>query len=97
MSEELAKLKAKLEIMERNLFKRDLELLILKNPEYNHIEFDSIDEDGIDMLMIVNQKLGDDGIKKYLNQMFGVNPRLHLFSSSNPKPRMLSEVLKEIG
>ncbi|MFM6205311.1 hypothetical protein [Planktothrix sp.] len=95
MSEELARLKTKLEIMERNLFKRDLELLILKNPEYSHIEFDSIDEDGIDMLSIVNRKLGWDGVKKWLNDMFGANPKLHLFSSSNPKPRMLSDVLKE--
>jgi len=95
MSEETAKLKAKLEIMERTLFKRDLELLILKNPEYSHIEFDSIDEDGIDMLSIVNGKLGWDGIKKWLNDMYGPNPRLHLFSSTNPKPRMLSEALKE--
>jgi len=95
MSEELARLKTKLEIMERNLFKRDLELLILKNPEYSHIEFDSIDEDGIDMLMIVFNKLEWDGVKRYLNQMFGANPKLHLFSSSNPKPRMLSDVLKE--
>lgn len=63
--EELARLKAKLEIAERKLFKKDLELLILKNNEYNHIEFEKIDEDGIDMLMIVAAKLGDDGIKKY--------------------------------
>ncbi|MFM6209915.1 hypothetical protein [Planktothrix sp.] len=97
MSEENARLKAKLEIAERNLFKRDLELLILKNNEYSHIEFESIDEDGIDLLIIAKEKLGDDGIKKYLNQMFGVNPKLHLFSSSNPKPRMLSDVLKNIG
>lgn len=95
--EELARLKAKFEILERNLFKKDLELLILKNPEYNHVEFDSIDEDGIDMLMIVAAKLGDDGIRKYLNQMFGINPNLHRFDSTNPKPRMLSDVLKNIG
>ncbi|MFM6206396.1 hypothetical protein [Planktothrix sp.] len=95
MSEELAKLKAKLEIAERNLFKKDLELLTLKSPEYNHIEFETIDEDGIDMLIIMNDKMGWDGVKRLLNQMFGVNPKLHLFSTTNPKPRMLSEVLKE--
>lgn len=56
--EELAKLKAKLESMQREMFKKDLELLILKNPEYSHIEFSSIDEDGLDLLMIANDKIG---------------------------------------
>lgn len=93
--EELAKLKAKIESMQRELFKKDLELLILKSPEYSHIEFSSIDEDGLDLLMIANDKIGWDAVKKYLNDMYGLNPNSYSFNSSNKPPRMLSEVLKD--
>lgn len=79
----------KVEKLERELFLKEVELITLKEEEFNHIDVDKIDLDGIEMLERVWKSIGLDGLKLWLLRFFPTKKEEKIKSN---RVKLMSEI-----
>ncbi|MFM6205302.1 hypothetical protein [Planktothrix sp.] len=75
--------------LERELFLKEVELISLKEEEFNHIDISKVDLDTIEMLERVYKSMGLDGLKIWLLRFF---PTPQEEKIKNHQSKLISEI-----